>query len=459
MPEKAVDTQEAETATNEVLEMDTKKVEAKECVAIPVEDSSSSSSVTNSSSVEIKENMERQTENGMLTVSNSSKDEYSSNVKTDVGDDSDKQLSSLVMSSFDVKLPEIKSEEKIEAEKEVAEAAVNDDKPTFSLQDNKIPEDVKMVVNEEEVARAKKEALEKLAAEYDFKDDEEPIVPLSIQKSKEDKHVSEEDVFMDAQEHLDEQEEQKESELKKQEEPMVAITDTDDDSLIEMKISKTKRDYSRRRPTDESLKARDDQLATPKNEESEGRSLRKLRDRDRSESPFVLLDDDVNDKMKRSYSSTPVLDSIPNSPASSEDRDYRAWKKAILSIHSKICSLRYASALLKPLPEDQTADLIYRPMDLSTIKKNIENGNIRSTADYQRDVMLVCTNAIMLNRVELYSPTAARVMMKESVALIEITMEGSKTSRDKEPETRSGSASKRSSRKGTTRSSTSGTRT
>lgn len=39
----------------------------------------------------------------------------------------------------------------------------------------------------------------------------------------------------------------------------------------------------------------------------------------------------------------------------------------------------------------------FRPMDLSTIKKNIENGLIRSTAEFQRDIMLMFQNAVMYN--------------------------------------------------------------
>ena len=36
-------------------------------------------------------------------------------------------------------------------------------------------------------------------------------------------------------------------------------------------------------------------------------------------------------------------------------------------------------------------------MNLSTIKKNIETGQVRTTAEFQRDMMLMFTNAIMYN--------------------------------------------------------------
>jgi bromodomain-containing protein 8 len=36
-------------------------------------------------------------------------------------------------------------------------------------------------------------------------------------------------------------------------------------------------------------------------------------------------------------------------------------------------------------------------MDMQTIKRNVESGLIRTTAEFQRDLMLMFTNAIMYN--------------------------------------------------------------
>lgn len=41
-----------------------------------------------------------------------------------------------------------------------------------------------------------------------------------------------------------------------------------------------------------------------------------------------------------------------------------------------------------------------RPMDLATIKKNIEIGLIRTTAEFQRDIMLMFQNAVMYNSLD-----------------------------------------------------------
>lgn len=46
------------------------------------------------------------------------------------------------------------------------------------------------------------------------------------------------------------------------------------------------------------------------------------------------------------------------------------------------------------------SSLLYRPMDLATIKKNIETGLIRTTAEFQRDIMLMFQNAVMYNSLD-----------------------------------------------------------
>ena len=61
---------------------------------------------------------------------------------------------------------------------------------------------------------------------------------------------------------------------------------------------------------------------------------------------------------------------------------------------------RHATVFMHPVKEEIAPgykNIVYRPMDLGTIKRNIENGSIRSTREFQRDVMLMFTNAIMYN--------------------------------------------------------------
>ena len=62
-------------------------------------------------------------------------------------------------------------------------------------------------------------------------------------------------------------------------------------------------------------------------------------------------------------------------------------------------------------------------MDLSAIKKNIETGALRTTAEFQRDMMLMFTNAIMYNNsdhdvynmaVEMYNDVMIHIEVSET---------------------------------------------
>jgi len=99
-------------------------------------------------------------------------------------------------------------------------------------------------------------------------------------------------------------------------------------------------------------------------------------------------------------------ESVPASPASSvpstseDDKEHRAWKKSIMLLYNLIASHKYASMFLKPITEDLAPGyhtLIKRPIDLSTIKRQIETGVIRTTVEFQRDIMLMFLNALMYN--------------------------------------------------------------
>ncbi|XP_023685223.1 bromodomain-containing protein 8 isoform X2 [Paramormyrops kingsleyae] len=105
-----------------------------------------------------------------------------------------------------------------------------------------------------------------------------------------------------------------------------------------------------------------------------------------------------------------TADSVPSSPASSqfsvcsEDQEalqaQKIWKKAIMLVWRAAANHRYASVFLQPVSDDIAPgyhSIVHRPMDLSVIKKNIEAGIIRTTAEFQRDIMLMFQNAVMYN--------------------------------------------------------------
>ncbi|XP_077597089.1 bromodomain-containing protein 8-like isoform X1 [Stigmatopora nigra] len=108
-----------------------------------------------------------------------------------------------------------------------------------------------------------------------------------------------------------------------------------------------------------------------------------------------------------------TADSIPSSPASSqfslcsEDLEalqaHKIWKKAIMLVWRAAANHRYANVFLQPVTDEIAPgyhSIVQRPMDLATIKKNIESGSMRTTAEFQRDIMLMFQNAVMYNSLD-----------------------------------------------------------
>jgi len=103
-------------------------------------------------------------------------------------------------------------------------------------------------------------------------------------------------------------------------------------------------------------------------------------------------------------------ESVPGSPASqvsqgsSDEHEaiqaQKTWKKSIMLVWRAAANHKYANVFLHPVTDDEAPgyhSIVFRPMDLSTIKKNIENGTIRTTSEFQRDMMLMFQNALMYN--------------------------------------------------------------
>ncbi|XP_036364759.1 bromodomain-containing protein 8 isoform X2 [Octopus sinensis] len=133
--------------------------------------------------------------------------------------------------------------------------------------------------------------------------------------------------------------------------------------------------------------------------------------------------------LARSTLSGALSDSIPNSPASlshysdtEDEKAYRTWKKSIMLVYRAAATHKYANVFLHPVREEIAPgyhSIVHRPMDLSAIKKNIENGVIRSTTEFQRDMMLMFTNAIMYNSSDHNVYKMAREMYNDVMQHIE----------------------------------------
>lgn len=215
------------------------------------------------------------------------------------------------------------------------------------------------------------------------------------------------------------------------------------------KTGKAKRDYSRTKKKEEKDmdiflavgKAVSEHLAeeysetmSEKDEIEDKKDIKsKIKiENDRSNSPWTEEDEISNIRTRRRYSTpaTPI-DSVPNSPASSinnydDDRDYRNWKKSVMLVYSRLAAHKYASLFLKPITDDQAPgyhSVIHRPMDLQTIRKNIETGSIKTTTEFQRDVLLMFNNAIMYNKTNEVVYNMAQEMQQEGVEHIQILLQ------------------------------------
>ncbi|XP_043266869.1 bromodomain-containing protein 8 [Venturia canescens] len=164
--------------------------------------------------------------------------------------------------------------------------------------------------------------------------------------------------------------------------------------------------------------------------ESSGSICDDIGDLDEEESSLSKLS---GGRAMKTYSKkqTIAVDSEPENESSGENADYRAWKKAVMLVYNRLATHKYASLFLRPITEDQAPgyhSVIFRPMDLSTIKKNIDNGTIRSTMHFQRDVMLMFQNAIMYNKQDTFVYKMALSMQEECLQhmqiLVQVTGEG-----------------------------------
>ncbi|KAM4038396.1 uncharacterized protein ACNLHF_016715 [Anomaloglossus baeobatrachus] len=88
---------------------------------------------------------------------------------------------------------------------------------------------------------------------------------------------------------------------------------------------------------------------------------------------------------------------VLNSRESNQNND---TKKKMAPIWKIIADHRFAGPFRKPLTDWEVpgyTEIVKRPMDLSTIKKGLSKGRIRTHADFQRDVLLMLQNAVMYN--------------------------------------------------------------
>lgn len=132
----------------------------------------------------------------------------------------------------------------------------------------------------------------------------------------------------------------------------------------------------------------------------------------------------VSGKALSTSDSAPLT--APSTPPSLEEiesqKNYKMWKKSIMLIWRQAATHKYSSLFLQPVTDSEAkgySTVVYKPMDLASIKKRIESGHLRTTAEFQRDIMLMFQNAIMYNSVDHEVHQMAVEMQKEILERIE----------------------------------------
>ncbi|KAL0613259.1 Bromodomain-containing protein 8 [Plecturocebus cupreus] len=81
-------------------------------------------------------------------------------------------------------------------------------------------------------------------------------------------------------------------------------------------------------------------------------------------------------------------------------QDHLLFKKILLPVWKMTANHRFSSPFLKPVSERQAPgykDVVKRPIDLTTLKRNLSMERIHTMAQFQRDLMLMFQNAVTYN--------------------------------------------------------------
>ncbi|KAH9049064.1 Bromodomain-containing protein [Lactarius hengduanensis] len=108
-------------------------------------------------------------------------------------------------------------------------------------------------------------------------------------------------------------------------------------------------------------------------------------------------------------------------PPAADSQTSKKFQTVIIMVHSQISQHRNGNIFHNPIKKSEAPDyydIVKRPMDLKTIKARIREGQIASSAEFQRDVYLMFANSLMYNRPGSDIYTMAEEMMLESEAQI-----------------------------------------
>lgn len=166
-----------------------------------------------------------------------------------------------------------------------------------------------------------------------------------------------------------------------------------DDDIIEVsrsdKVGRVTRDYSRKKISDTPSKSDKEDHAGKSREVSENSN-----DDNNSDTPITRT---------RSRNSSIVPDATKTPSASAAytvEQDHTMWKGKFRTAMQQISELKDYEAIIdgKVIPNESQKNVIYHPMNLRQLQRNVENDILTMPSDVKRDFGLMCTNITMLNK-------------------------------------------------------------
>ncbi|KAG0165449.1 hypothetical protein DFQ28_008998 [Apophysomyces sp. BC1034] len=98
----------------------------------------------------------------------------------------------------------------------------------------------------------------------------------------------------------------------------------------------------------------------------------------------------------------------PTSSSSSSDRKrtreeqrQKSWQKNVNLLWQEIANHKNGTMFMNPIKETiapRYYDVVRQPMDLKTIKNRVRDGVIKTTMEFERDIVLMLTNSLMYNK-------------------------------------------------------------
>ncbi|KAG0176161.1 hypothetical protein DFQ29_006483 [Apophysomyces sp. BC1021] len=101
---------------------------------------------------------------------------------------------------------------------------------------------------------------------------------------------------------------------------------------------------------------------------------------------------------------SPTAVTTPSSPdrkRGREEQRQKSWQKNINLLWREIANHKNGAMFMNPIKEATAPlyyDIVKHPIDLKTIKNRIKDGIIKTTVEFERDVVLMLTNSLMYNK-------------------------------------------------------------